>query len=266
MEDVYYNDNTGSIDDYIEAAGLNAQDYDDDIIHPQNIIIVKGIEIMTYDYDQIVAVLKLSDKSELEALIEIVKAKASKFTLARALKASIFEMEYGTLIAPVGVYILARIGSESKKYQTLKDLIPRLKDEAFEDLIRYFGQTRSDKKSGHNIPEEFRAKSIEDLEGYNAKKTSVELRTPNLETVENKEHWLYDKNILVTGNFLRWPNRSDIVKVVTNHGGHVKTSISKNLHFVIAGYGAGPSKLKQIQDIPSITLLDEDGFIDLMGG
>ena len=53
-------------------------------------------------------------------------------------------------------------------------------------------------------------------------------------------------------------------EMVEKHGGKNISAVSKNLNYLVVGEKAG-SKLKKAQDIGTITILDEQQFLDLIG-
>lgn len=58
--------------------------------------------------------------------------------------------------------------------------------------------------------------------------------------------------------------RKNAERLVTNYGGKLAKSLSKNTSYVVVGREAGPKKMEQIADL-GIETLDEDGLIELIG-
>lgn len=83
----------------------------------------------------------------------------------------------------------------------------------------------------------------------------------------NPDHEFYNKRLVFTGD-LRSMQRSDAAKHVSAFGADINTSISKKTQIVIIGEGAGPSKMKKIQELREqgieIRLIDEDEFLRII--
>lgn len=77
----------------------------------------------------------------------------------------------------------------------------------------------------------------------------------------------YNKKIVFTG-VLDKITRDDAAKLVKAKGADIDTSISKRTDFVIAGHGAGPSKLKKIEDYntsgSNIKIINEEEFLKII--
>lgn len=58
-------------------------------------------------------------------------------------------------------------------------------------------------------------------------------------------------------------SRKNAEKLVTNYGGKLTKSLSKNTNYVVVGNDAGPKKLEQIEDL-GIETLDEDALIAML--
>ena len=83
--------------------------------------------------------------------------------------------------------------------------------------------------------------------------------TQNQEPVSDK---LAGKSFLFTGKLSLF-TREDAEKLVEAHGGKNIAAVSKNLDYLVVGEKAG-SKLKKAQDIGTVTILDEQQFLDLL--
>ena len=70
------------------------------------------------------------------------------------------------------------------------------------------------------------------------------------------------KTFLFTGKLSLF-TREQAEEMVEKHGGKNISAVSKNLNYLIVGEKAG-SKLKKAQDIGTITILDEQQFLDLV--
>ena len=67
--------------------------------------------------------------------------------------------------------------------------------------------------------------------------------------VENKDTPFFHARTVITGTFTSYPNRDELGKTLQALGADINTSISKKTNIVVVGAGAGPSKLKKIEDL-----------------
>lgn len=81
-------------------------------------------------------------------------------------------------------------------------------------------------------------------------------------TGETVSNILDNKTFLFTGKLLLF-TREQAEEMVEKHGGKNISAVSKNLNYLVVGEKAG-SKLKKAQDIGTITVLDEQQFLDLI--
>ena len=88
-----------------------------------------------------------------------------------------------------------------------------------------------------------------------------------LEKGEKETEMLSDaldgKTFLFTGKLSLF-TREQAEDLVEKHGGRNISAVSKNLNYLVVGEKAG-SKLKKAQDIGTITILDEQQFLDMIG-
>lgn len=96
---------------------------------------------------------------------------------------------------------------------------------------------------------------IERLRSYGVQLEKGENTTEVLSTV------LEGKTFLFTGKLSLF-TREQAEEMVEKHGGKNISAVSKNLNYLVVGEKAG-SKLKKAQDIGTITILDEQQFLDL---
>lgn len=97
---------------------------------------------------------------------------------------------------------------------------------------------------------------IERLRNYGVQLEKGENTTEVLSTV------LEGKTFLFTGKLSLF-TREQAEEMVEKHGGKNISAASKNLNYLVVGEKAG-SKLKKAQDIGTITILDEQQFLDLI--
>lgn len=67
--------------------------------------------------------------------------------------------------------------------------------------------------------------------------------------VENKETPFFHARTVITGVFDVYPNRNELGKILQSLGADINTAISKKTDIVVVGNGAGPSKLRKIEDL-----------------
>lgn len=67
--------------------------------------------------------------------------------------------------------------------------------------------------------------------------------------VENKETPFFHARTVVTGVFEAFPNRNELGKKLQALGADINTAISKRTNVVVIGDGAGPSKLRKIEEL-----------------
>lgn len=69
------------------------------------------------------------------------------------------------------------------------------------------------------------------------------------EQVINQDTPFFHARTVITGVFTQYPNRNDLGRQLQALGADINTSISKKTDIVVIGDGAGPAKLKKIQDL-----------------
>lgn len=88
------------------------------------------------------------------------------------------------------------------------------------------------------------------------------------EDVENQNTPFFHASVVITGTFDAYPNRNDLAKILQSLGADINTAISGKTNVVVLGHGAGPSKLKKIEDLQAkgkeIKIIYEDELIDLL--
>lgn len=86
---------------------------------------------------------------------------------------------------------------------------------------------------------------------------------PNL-NIENTNNPFYSKKVVFTG-VLQSISRKDAADKIQKMGADIDTGVNKKTDFVIVGQGAGPSKLKKIDDLnasgSNIKIIKEDEFL-----
>lgn len=98
-------------------------------------------------------------------------------------------------------------------------------------------------------------------------KTVTKLPLPDSE-IENKDTPFYRKKVVFTGNLKAFPYRDEIASIIKQYGADINSSISSRTDIVIVGSGAGPSKMKKIEELQangsSIRLIYEPEFLEIM--
>ncbi len=83
-----------------------------------------------------------------------------------------------------------------------------------------------------------------------------------LEEVQPANNKLDGKSFLFTGTLTKF-TRDEAQGLVEQNGGKLISGVSKNLDYLVAGPGAG-SKLTKAQSIPTIQIIDEDVFLEMI--
>ena len=100
------------------------------------------------------------------------------------------------------------------------------------------------------------------------RKVSSETKKPLCENeVVNKETPFFQKKVVLTGVLPSFPIREELASLLKKYGADINTSISKLTNIVIVGSGAGPSKMKKIDDLNSqgcnIRVIEEDELLEI---
>ena len=86
--------------------------------------------------------------------------------------------------------------------------------------------------------------------------------------VENKDTIFYGATVVITGTFDKYPIRDDLAAKIQLLGGRICSSISKKTNIVLVGEGAGPKKIKTINEYKeqgiSITILREHELVSIL--
>lgn len=79
---------------------------------------------------------------------------------------------------------------------------------------------------------------------------SSEAKQPlSAEEVENKETPFFQQKVVITGVLDSYPMREVLANLMKKYGADINSSISQKTNIVIVGNGAGPSKLKKIEEL-----------------
>jgi DNA polymerase III subunit epsilon len=115
-----------------------------------------------------------------------------------------------------------------------------------------------------------KAPSLHKIDGFSEafadKDFDRALLKPKLDRAD-PAHPFYAKRLVFTGDLQAMP-RSDAAERVRGLGADINTSISKKTQVVVMGNGAGPSKLRKIEELKSqgveIWVIEEDEFLRLV--
>ena len=102
-----------------------------------------------------------------------------------------------------------------------------------------------------------------------AKELSKETKQPlAAEDVKNKNTSFFQKKVVFTGNLDSFPQREIVAELLREYGADINSSISRKTDIVIVGRGAGPSKMKKIQELQEggygLRVLHEHEFLQIL--
>ncbi len=103
---------------------------------------------------------------------------------------------------------------------------------------------------------EFGSRAIEDLRGLGVKMKSAASAGPERRVLEGK-------TLVVTGTLAKY-SRDEIHELITRHGGHAASSVSKNTDYLVAGEKAG-SKLDKARQL-GVKVITEAEFEKMLEG
>lgn len=86
--------------------------------------------------------------------------------------------------------------------------------------------------------------------------------------VEDKNTPFFQKKVVLTGVLDAFPIREEIANTLKNYGADINCSISAKTNIVIVGHGAGPSKMRKIEELNTkgadIRIIYEPEFIEII--
>ena len=86
--------------------------------------------------------------------------------------------------------------------------------------------------------------------------------------MQNKETPFFHASVVITGTFNAYPNRNDLGKLIQSLGANINTAISSKTTIVVVGHGAGPAKIKKIEDLKvkgcQIRIIYEPELIEIL--
>lgn len=84
---------------------------------------------------------------------------------------------------------------------------------------------------------------------FSRQKISKELLIQDLSQVEREDTIFYDKRVVLTGIFSKYPVRDFLADILKKLGADINSSISKKTDIVCVGEGPGPAKLAKIDKL-----------------
>lgn len=78
---------------------------------------------------------------------------------------------------------------------------------------------------------------------------SHDVKIKDLDCVANADTIFYDKRVVVTGIFSRYPKRENLALLLKSYGADINTSISKKTDIVVVGSACGPAKLNKVSEL-----------------
>ncbi len=199
-------------------------------------LIEKIEDIYNLDYQKIVSLDKLAEKSVENLKIAIEKSKNQP----------LHKVLFGLGIRFVGA-------KTSKILADYFKSIDRIKNATYEELldIEEIGE-----KIAESVVNFFKSETnIQTLEKL--KEVGVKF-----EYIESEKTKISGKTFLITGTLKNY-KRNEIKNMIERLGGKILSSVSKNLDFLIVGEKPG-SKLSKAQKIPSIKIINEEEFKELV--
>ncbi|MDO4763559.1 MAG: NAD-dependent DNA ligase LigA [Flavobacteriaceae bacterium] len=197
-------------------------------------------DFYTLKKEQLIPLERMAEKSAQNIIQGIEKSKEIPFE----------RVLYGIGIKHIGETIAKKLvknfnSIEALKNATLEELVQveDIGQKIAESLVSFF-------QNEENI------QILERLKSYGIQLEKAENQN---ETISNV---LEGKTFLFTGKLSLF-TRDQAEEMVEKHGGKNISAVSKNLNYLVVGEKAG-SKLKKAQEIGTITILDEQQFLDLI--
>lgn len=97
---------------------------------------------------------------------------------------------------------------------------------------------------------------------------SSETKSQDLSNINNTSTVFYNKKIVISGIFERFPLREDLAKLLKDYGADINGSISSKTNIFIFGGDYGPVKMEKAQSIiasgANLELIDETKLYDIL--
>lgn len=138
-------------------------------------------------------------------------------------------------------------------------LLPKVRKNQYSDIIST--EKDSDEYQEINIKHDFNFDNPD-------RKITSETRTQDLSIVKNTDTIFYDKKIVISGVFERFPIRNDLGILLKGYGAKINTSLSKNVNYFIAGSDCGPVKLNKVLELKDndvdISIIEEKDLYKIL--
>lgn len=233
----------GKMIHYVSRKALNIENLGSETIEQlyKTKLIENPADFYTLTKRKLIPLERMAEKSAQNIIDGIEKSKQIPFE----------KVLYGLGIKHIGETVAKKLVKnfttiEALQSATLEELmqVEDIGQKIAESIISFF-------QNEENIT------MIERLKTYDVQLEKVETQT---EVLSNA---LEGKTFLFTGKLSLF-TREKAEEMVEKHGGKNISAVSKNLNYLVVGEKAG-SKLKKAQDIGTITILDEQQFLDLIG-
>lgn len=108
-----------------------------------------------------------------------------------------------------------------------------------------------------------------DLKFFDKQKISKGSLVQDLSIVENRDTIFYNKIVVITGVFSRYPVRDELASALKKLGADINTTISKKTNIVCLGWdGVGPAKMQKVTELIAtghdIKLIKEDELYNIL--
>jgi len=160
----------------------------------------------------------------------------------------------------VGYYLFINTALELKKHESLSGYLGSAKKLAFDDLLNIYKEASKTPRKAPNPNSDL---DFEDLMAFQSKKIDTSKNFVDYQNVEDKTHKLYDKNVLLTGDFEKFGIRDNFIPLLNKLGCTVKSGVTSKLDFLICGSAPGPSKVKKANEL-NIPIIYEAEFYTLL--
>ena len=214
-------------------------------------------DYMLFDKRDVCGIFNISDE-ELERLIYRLTSTAKIEGFKKGLDKCIFEDD----ISIVGMYLICFYNQNSEN-ELFKRYLSLFSNFSLWFLIKFMGNIPSEKTERKNSRKgSMPGTDYEELMIMSStKKIASNLKQMNT-NVEDTSHIFYQKKVVITGSFDRFPIRNDMAKLLYDVGADINTSISTKTDYVIVGENAGPKKLEKIAKL-GIEIISEKKFLEL---
>ena len=232
----------GKMIHYVSRKALNIENLGSETIEQlyREGLLTNIADFYTLRKEQLLPLERMAEKSAQNIIDGVEKSKQIPYE----------KVLYGIGIKHVGETVAKKL---AKNFQSIDDLKNATEEELCQ--VEDIGSKIAESIVSYlQNPENW--EMIERLRSYGVQLEKGENTTEVLSTV------LEGKTFLFTGKLSLF-TREQAEEMVEKHGGKNISAVSKNLNYLVVGEKAG-SKLKKAQDIGTITILDEQQFLDLI--